>query len=116
MTDSEHPDRIVLVVTTAGSAEEAERLAHSLVEARLAACVNIVPEARSVYRWQERLERSEEWLLLIKTTASRFDDLKDAMKRLHSYELPELVAWPAALVESRYAEWVAGCVRRAPPS
>src|SRR5215469_11151141 len=78
-----------IVLTTAGSADEARKLAQALVERRLAACVNIVSQIESVYRWQGKVASAAEWLLLIKTTASAFDDLCVAIRALHSYEVPE---------------------------
>ena len=80
-----------IILTTAGSQEEAGKIAHSLVERRLAACVNIVPRIESVYRWQGKVETAQEWLLLIKTQAELFERVRDAVKELHSYDLPECV-------------------------
>ena len=71
-----------IVLTTAGSLEEARKLAHALVERRLAACVNIVPQIESVYRWQGKVENATEWLLLIKTTAERFAHVRDAIREV----------------------------------
>ena len=78
-----------LVLTTAGSEEEARKIAHALVERKLAACVNIVPQIESVYRWQGKVESAREWLLLIKTTSEKFSVVRDAIRELHSYDLPE---------------------------
>jgi periplasmic divalent cation tolerance protein len=86
-------DKIV-VFSTAASAEEAEKIARSLVEARLAACVNVIPEIRSFYRWQGKTEESAEWLLVIKSSRERFDALRAAVEKLHSYDVPELIALP----------------------
>src|SRR5512140_2593337 len=81
-----------VVLTTAGSEEEANKVADGLVQRRLAACVNVVGPMSSVYRWQEKVEHAQEWLLFIKTTAGAVDSVGDAIKELHSYELPECVA------------------------
>lgn len=95
-----------LVLTTAGSKEEAQRIARTLVERRLAACVNVVPQIESVYRWQGNIEEAEEWLLLIKTTSAAFERVRDAIKELHSYELPECICLAVDSGSSAYLEWL----------
>jgi len=80
-----------LVLTTCNSLEEARTIAHALVEGQLAACVNIVPQIESVYRWQGEIETATEWLLVIKTTLEVFDRVREALSKLHSYELPECI-------------------------
>jgi periplasmic divalent cation tolerance protein len=99
-----------LVVTTAGSAEEARKIAHALVEGKLAACVNIVPQIQSVYRWQGRIEEAQEWLLIIKTTDAGFERVRDAIKQLHSYELPECIAVDIEDGSPEYLKWIAESV------
>jgi periplasmic divalent cation tolerance protein len=96
-----------LVWTTAGSAEEARKIAHALVEGRLAACVNIVPQIQSVYRWKEKVEEAEEWLLLIKTTDEAFGRVRDRIKQIHSYELPESIAFEIQDGSPEYLQWIA---------
>lgn len=96
-----------LVLTTAGSADEAKKIAHALVERRLAACVNIVPRIESVYRWKGKVESAEEWLLVIKTRAAAFDRLRDSISELHSYELPECVMLELAEGDKAYLDWLA---------
>jgi periplasmic divalent cation tolerance protein len=95
-----------IVLCTAGSQDEARKIARHLVEQRLAACVNIVPRVESIYRWQERVESSEEWLLLIKTTLKNFPSVRAAIQELHSYELPECVAISIEDGSPGYLEWI----------
>ena len=95
-----------IVLSTAGSHEEARKIAHALVERRLAACVNIVPGVESIYRWQGRVETAAEWLLLIKTTAGVFPRLRDALAELHSYEVPECIALVVEDGGASYLEWI----------
>src|SRR4030095_15993648 len=80
-----------VVLTTAGSQEEARKIAHGLVEQRLAACVNIVGQIESVYRWQGKVEQGDEFLLIIKSTDAALSRIEEAIRELHSYELPECV-------------------------
>jgi len=103
-----------LVLTTCGSQEEARRIAQELVEWRLAACVNIVPQIESVYRWQGEVETATEWLLIVKTTADAFDQLRDAIAKLHSYDVPECIEIAIEDGSAAYLEWIAGSVRQAP--
>jgi periplasmic divalent cation tolerance protein len=95
-----------IVLCTAGSEDEARKIARHLVEQRLAACVNIVPRVESIYRWQGKVESSGEWLLLIKTTAERFPSVLAAIRALHSYELPECVAIGIEDGSASYLEWI----------
>src|SRR5580704_19364887 len=82
----------ILVLTTAGSKDEARKIARALVERLLAACVNIVPHVSSVYRWEGEIEEAEEWLLVVKTTRAAFERVRQAILELHSYEVPECVS------------------------
>jgi periplasmic divalent cation tolerance protein len=100
-----------IVLSTAGSEEEARTIAHHLIERRLAACVNIVPQVESIYRWQGKVESSPEWLLVIKTTAERFPAVKDAIRVLHSYELPECIAINIEDGAPDYLEWIEHSVK-----
>jgi periplasmic divalent cation tolerance protein len=95
-----------IVLSTAGSETEARKIARHLVEGQLAACVNIVPQIESIYRWQGKMESSREWLLLIKTTAGKFPEVRDAIRELHSYELPECIALVVDDGSSDYLEWI----------
>src|SRR5438270_13839921 len=97
---------VCIVLTTTGSQEEARKIAHALVECHLAACVNIVPQIESVYRWQGKIETAAEWLLVIKTQAAVFERVRDALKELHSYDLPEWVMLGVADGSKEYLNWI----------
>ena len=99
-----------LVLTTCGSPEEARRIANELVERRLAACVNIVPQIESVYRWKGEVETATEWLLVIKSTANRFEQVRDAIGKLHSYDVPECLELAIEDGNPAYLEWIATVV------
>jgi len=96
----------VVVFVTAGSSTEGERLAHALVEERLAACVNRIPAVQSVYRWQGKVEQSAEELLVIKTTADLFTALEKRVRELHSYSVPEIIALPIMNGSEAYLKWL----------
>jgi periplasmic divalent cation tolerance protein len=96
----------IIVFSTCASAEEAERIARGLVEARAAACVNIVSGLRSIYRWKGAVEDASEWLLLMKTTRDSLERLKKELRRLHSYEVPELAAVPIVDGLEEYLNWI----------
>lgn len=95
---------------TAGSSEEAARLAESLVEKHLAACVQILPGIESVYRWQGKVERQREVLLIAKTTSAKFEALEKEVRALHSYETPEIVALQITGGSGPYLEWLKASV------
>ncbi len=104
-------DKIVVLVTCA-SDSEAKRIAHALVERRVAACVNIVRgPVESVYRWKGKVERAKEFLLVAKTTRKRFAALEAEVRRLHSYDVPEIIALPVASGSRKYLAWVSESVR-----
>ncbi len=100
-----------IVLCTAGSEDEARKIARHLVEQQLAACVNIVPRVESIYRWQGKVESSGEWLLLIKTTVERFPAVQDAIHELHSYQLPECIAINIEDGSAGYLAWIAQSVK-----
>jgi periplasmic divalent cation tolerance protein len=99
-----------IVLTTAASEEEARKIARALVDRRLAACVNIVPQIASVYRWQGNVEEAREWLLIVKTTAAAFGQVRHAIADLHSYDLPECVCLTIEDGLPNYLEWIAESV------
>lgn len=99
------PSEILVVLVTA-PADAAPDLARQLVERRVCACVNVVPKVRSIYRWEGEVQEESESLLVIKTTAAAFSALETAIAALHSYDVPEILALPAAAASGAYAQWV----------
>ena len=95
-----------IVLSTAGSQDEARKIAHYLVEQHLAACVNIIPQIESIYRWQGKIESSLEWLLLIKTTVNHFAAVCDAIRQLHSYDIPECIVLTIEDGSPEYLQWL----------
>jgi periplasmic divalent cation tolerance protein len=98
-------DKIV-VLSACASAEEAQRIARALVEKRLAACVNVIPGVRSVYRWKDAIEEEEEVLLFIKTSRPLLEELREEIERLHSYEVAEVIALSVVDGSERYLSWM----------
>jgi periplasmic divalent cation tolerance protein len=98
-------DKIV-VLSTCATEEEAEKLARSLLEARLAACVSVVPRIRSFYRWKGAVESADECLLLIKSSRDLFGQLSETLRKMHSYEVPELLALPVVEGAANYLTWM----------
>jgi periplasmic divalent cation tolerance protein len=96
-----------IIFSSAASAEEARKIARELVERRLAACVNIIPQIESIYRWQDKVESAQEWLLLIKTSAAKFAAVRDAIRELHSYDVPECIALKVEDGSTEYLRWLA---------
>ena len=100
-------DRALLVLCTAPDEDTAARLAHTLLEARCAACVNLLPGVRSIYRWQGAIEDAREVQLLIKTRAARFADVERLLRAHHPYEVPEIIAFPIDSGSADYLAWLA---------
>ena len=97
-------DKIV-VLTTCESKKRADKLARHLVKQRVAACVNVLPKARSIYRWKEKVEEASEWMLIIKSRRDLFDALRTEIQNQHSYEVPELIALPIVDGSEPYLAW-----------
>ncbi len=95
-----------IVLTTAASEEEARKIARHLVERRLAACVNIVPQIASIYRWQGAVEEARECLLIVKTTAAAFGQVRESIAELHSYDVPECICLTVEDGLPTYLEWI----------
>ena len=105
----------IIILSTAGSEQEASKIAEHLVMNRLAACVNIVPSIQSVYRWKGEINTDKEVLMIIKTDASRFLEIEQAVRNLHSYETPELIAFPIQQGLKGYLDWIEDSVSRKEP-
>lgn len=100
-------DEVVLVITNLPDRAAAVKLAQALVDRRLAACVNVLAECTSVYRWKGAVESATEVPVLIKTRAARYAEVEAAIRSLHPYELPEIVAVPVRHGFDEYLQWVA---------
>ena len=96
----------IIILVTAGSETEAEKIARALVEERLAACVNIVSPIRSIYRWEDKVQDDREWLLVIKTQSTHFAAIEARVKALHSYQVPEVIALPIVAGSEPYLDWL----------
>ncbi len=104
-----------IILCTCGTHEEAERIARTLVAEGLAACVNIVPGIRSIYRWQGKIEESAEELLLIKTTGDNWNSLESRVRELHSYDTPEILKLAIAGGSQEYLGWLIAESHRGTP-
>lgn len=102
--------RAIVVVTTVGTEEQAYLIAREIVARRQAACVNVVPGIRSIYRWKGKICKDGELLLIVKTLESELDGVQDTIRELHSYELPEILSFNVSHGERRFLEWIAGSV------
>ena len=100
----------IVVMLTAPTREEAVELAEMLVEKRLAACVQVMPEMLSVYRWEDEIQHDPEHLILAKTTRARFAELEHAARVAHSYETPEIIALPVVEGSVPYLNWLRGTI------
>ncbi|HUQ50397.1 MAG TPA: divalent-cation tolerance protein CutA [Terriglobales bacterium] len=95
-----------IILTTTASRDEARKIATALVDRRLAACVNIVPGVKSVYRWKEKVESSSEWLVVIKTSQKRFQAVQEVIHELHTYDLPEVLSIAIEGGSKQYLKWL----------
>jgi len=98
-------DRIIVLITV-GSEEEAHKIAELLTNEKKAACVNIVPEIDSIFWWEGKIDSAQESLLLVKTRASLFPEIVELVKRMHSYEVPEIIALPIIAGSEDYLKWL----------
>ncbi len=97
---------VIVVLTTVPNAEEAETIARKIVQAKLAACVQVLPPMKSFYFWENQIQADSEHLLLIKTLAGKYDELEKFIETNHSYEVPEIVALAAERVSKNYLSWM----------
>jgi periplasmic divalent cation tolerance protein len=104
-------DKIVVLVTAA-SLRESTKIARQLVEAKLAACVNITQPIRSIYRWQGKMADEREFLLIIKSTRELFPEIKAAVSKIHSYQTPEIISLPIIDGSENYLQWLSDSVKR----
>lgn len=100
---------IVVIVTTA-SKQEAERIAELLINERLIACANIIGPVSSIFHWSGKIEHTEEYLMLLKSRKSLFDNLAETVKALHSYEVPEILVLPVIGGSEAYLNWLSNCL------
>ncbi|HUQ95689.1 MAG TPA: divalent-cation tolerance protein CutA [Bryobacteraceae bacterium] len=101
------PQKLV-ILSNCGSQEEAETIARNVVASGFAACVNILPGVKSIYRWQGAIEEATEWLLIIKSHEELYPQLESEIRRLHSYEVPEIIALPIVNGLAAYLKWIEG--------
>jgi len=101
----------IVVLITAGSQEEAQRLARLLVKERLVACVNIVPQVTSIFLWKEKVTEESECLLVVKTVVEAFPSLEARVKAHHHYDVPEILALPVVTGSSDYLSWIRKCTQ-----
>jgi periplasmic divalent cation tolerance protein len=101
------PPPVFVVVTSVGTEEQALDIAQRLVESQLAACVNILPDVRSVFRWKGKIQHEREFLLVVKTLEGNFERVRKILKELNAYELPEILGFPASHADGAFAAWVA---------
>jgi len=98
--------RYIQILTTVGKREDAERIAQTLVQRRLAGCVQIVGPISSVYWWKSKIEKAEEWLCLIKSEEALYNEVEEAIKKIHPYETPEIIATPIVTGSKEYFRWL----------
>ena len=103
---------LVQIATTTSSEQDARRIAAALVERRLAACVQVAGPITSTYRWEGKVEESQEWRCTMKTTEALYADVEAAIRELHTYDVPEILATPIVAGDASYVDWVRNEVRR----
>ncbi len=108
------PTSTLVTLCTCPSQAVAEEIASTLIERGVAACINIIPAVTSIYKWQGKLEKEHETLMLIKTDQSRYPDLEQTLATLHPYELPEIIAVPVEQGLTGYLNWVTQCTTNQP--
>jgi periplasmic divalent cation tolerance protein len=96
----------IQVVTTTAEQDQAKRIASALVQQRLAACVHVLGPITSTYRWQDKVETAQEWLCIAKTSRGRYEAVEEAIRQLHSYDVPEIVAVPIVAGSRSYLDWL----------
>ena len=101
----------IIVLITAGNKKEADKIARALVKSKLAACVNIVDNLRSIFWWQGRLDQAKEVLLVVKSRKEKFNKIAKLVKSIHSYEVPEIIAIPIASGFKSYLSWINDSLR-----
>lgn len=107
MSIEKRSDNVYVQVTcTMASAAEAERIARAVVEQRLAACAQIIAPVESIYWWRGALERSTEWMCVMKTRLEKFEELRRVVRALHSYETPEIIGTPVVAGDAEYLAWI----------
>ncbi|HUW56284.1 MAG TPA: divalent-cation tolerance protein CutA [Planctomycetota bacterium] len=102
---------VIQVFTTTATDADARKIADALVNEGLAACVQVVGPIRSTYRWQGKIETADEWLCIIKSTDASYGELEAAIRRLHPYEVPEILAVPVCAGSQQYLDWLKGSVK-----
>ena len=101
-------EKLIVIMTTVENREDAERIAHTLVDKHLGACIQIIGPITSVYRWEGSVETAGEFLCLIKTRESRYQDVENSIKQIHPYDTPEIIAVPVVQASEGYAGWLLG--------
>ncbi|MBI4499366.1 MAG: divalent-cation tolerance protein CutA [Chloroflexi bacterium] len=109
-----HGIALIQVLTTLPTEADALHLARLLVEARLAACVQVVGPITSIFRWEGQVQQAQEWACLVKTVADSYEAVAEAIRRHHPYQVPEILALPVSAVSDPYAQWVRAASRREP--
>ena len=97
---------VFVILVTVANQEEAVRIGEGVVKAKLAACANVIPGIQSIYRWKGKVVKSQEFLLILKSSKARYSELEKAIKTMHTYETPEIIAWPVKKGLEGYLRWV----------